>query len=325
MRGGGLAGNQYFGDEKVGEINKAVKIPYSDRMAGIISVLCIMIVLSLTVTTALLGERLYVVRDNNASMDLAVVTVKNDGQLATDQADEVSGSQKEQDAGTGSGGGKDPVFSVTDDNQTWTKEMDVEIFRAAYDEQGRITVLSENGDSLIAPGTGSAYTFQLKNSGNCALDYNMDVSMHASESNDAIPLEVKMSRSDGRFLAGDDNNWTELAALDGAKDAAVLGADSFTAYTLEWQWPFETMEGEISSEDLRDTLLGNMEIDEELNVAIKISVTASADEDPTRKGGTPKTGDDSQLTLFIVIAIAATVILLIILIFLIKERREKDE
>ncbi len=49
-----------------------------------------------------------------------------------------------------------PGASVYDGDGAWSKETRIEIFHAVYDnETGQVTVLTGNGDKLIAPAPGT--------------------------------------------------------------------------------------------------------------------------------------------------------------------------
>ena len=53
---------------------------------------------------------------------------------------------------------KESGFEVSSDDQVWGAKTDVEIFRASYENgEYQVTVKSENGDSLIAPGNENSF------------------------------------------------------------------------------------------------------------------------------------------------------------------------
>ena len=70
---------------------------------------------------------------------------------------------------------KEPEFTACDDKVVWENETDIEIFKSEYvNGHNEITVLSSDGNGIIAPGTENSYTFNLKNNGNIAIDYTMN-------------------------------------------------------------------------------------------------------------------------------------------------------
>ena len=55
-------------------------------------------------------------------------------------------------------------FQVFDENTVWSGETDIEIFRLSYENgDGQVTVNSNTGHKLLAPGTSNTYAFTLEN------------------------------------------------------------------------------------------------------------------------------------------------------------------
>lgn len=215
---------------------------------------------------------------------------------------------------------KNPGFEADDDEKVWTTDTQVEIFRVSYRNGEQIlTVKSENGDKLIAPGTENSYTFKLKNTGDTALDYSVTVDAYFTPGDVVIPITGRISRYDGVWIAGDKEAYTDVKMLDSAADRATLGAGRYTYYTLDWIWPYE------SGDDELDTLLGNTAVDQDLIFTIVITTTATENPDPDAGGGleSPQTGDDSHIALWFLLMIVSLAALLF-LIFLPKRRKDKD-
>ena len=127
-----------------------------------------------------------------------------------------------------------------------------------------ITVNSGNGDKVIAPGTENSYTFKLKNTGNVALDYTVEVDAYFTPADIEIPITGRLNRYDGTWVIGGKDEYAKVPVLDTAEDNATLGAGKYTYYTLDWLWPFE------SGNDELDTMLGNLAVDQELTFTIVI-------------------------------------------------------
>lgn len=213
---------------------------------------------------------------------------------------------------------KNPGFEANDDTTVWTTDTQVEIFRVSYaNGQQVITVNNDNGEKLIAPGTENSYTFKLKNTGNVALDYTVSVDAYFTPGDIVIPITGRISRYDGRWLAGDKNTYADIQALDSAEDKDTLSAGRYSYYTLEWLWPYE------SGNDELDTLLGNMAVDQDLIFTVVIKTTAAESGDPQAVGGlkSPQTGDTSNITLWLVL-LAASALVLLLLILLPKRQEE---
>ncbi len=210
-----------------------------------------------------------------------------------------------------------PGFEASDDNTVWSTKTDVEIFRVSYvNGEQVITVQSADGDKVIAPGTENSYTFKLKNTGNVPIKYNVQINAKFEPAGITIPITARLSRHDGKWITGDGTNaYVSVPKLDVAEDEANLDAGRFTYYTLDWQWPFE------SGNDERDTLLGNMAVDEDLTFTIEIVTYAEYDGEGEDIGILPpQTGDNSRLALWITIAVSSLVIIVVLLIV---DRREK--
>ena len=86
-------------------------------------------------------------------------------------------------------------------------------------------------------------------------------------------------------------------------------------YTLCWSWPFD-------GDDEFDTMLGNLAAKgEELTVKVAFNVTAAYD--PNVWGGSPITGDSSNIGLWVAFFVISA-FTLIILLFLRKKENDED-
>jgi len=187
-----------------------------------------------------------------------------------------------------------PGFEVSDEQTVWTTYTQVEIFRTYYENGERvITVRSDDGDKLIAPGTENSYTFKLSNTGNLALDYTVEVDAYFTPADIYIPITGRLTRYDGKNIVGPNGEFVDVPTLDTAEDSATLAAGRYTYYTLDWLWPFE------SGDDELDTMLGNLALEQDLTFTIVIKTTAEIDTDNSGNGGSgilpPQTGDGVEL------------------------------
>ena len=254
-------------------------------------------------------------RENSGTTDEAQQNITEgsaaDGEATVGAATGTTGSVQSKPA-------KNPGFEVSGGTQVWTTNTEIEIFRVFYENgEQEITVRSDNDeDKLLAPGTDNAYTFKLENTGNVALDYSVDIDAYFSPDYIRMPINCRLSRYDGTWIAGDLENYVDVPTLDTVEDQATLGAGKYTYYTLDWNWPFE------SGDDELDTLFGNLAVDHDLTLNIRITTTATESANPNAGGGIshPKTGDDSTLALWIALAVGSLFIILI-LIFM----RDKDK
>lgn len=213
---------------------------------------------------------------------------------------------------------KKPGFEASDDNTVWSTNTQVEIFRISYvNGEQIITVNSDNGDKIIAPGTENSYTFKLKNTGNVALDYTVEVDAYFTPADIEIPITGRLNRYDGKWVVGGKDEYAKVSVLDTAEDKATLGAGKYTYYTLDWLWPFE------SGNDELDTMLGNLATEQDLTFTIVIKTTATESSDPYDDSGItpPQTGDNTNLTLWIVLAVSSFAMMMFLLFYQNKEKQ----
>lgn len=206
-------------------------------------------------------------------------------------------------------------FRVADDNTVWNGNTQVEIFRVAYENgENQITVRSNEGDKVIAPGTENSYSFALENTADGPVEYSMTMKAYFSHEDYPIPVEVKVSRdTDKQYLLGSQTQFQDVLALNGVSDQGTLSRGNVMPYTISWQWPFE-------GDDAYDTLLGTLAVEEDLTLTIVIETTASYA--PGAEGGVPQTGDTSNILLYFVLMIGSGAMLILLLLF---GRRKREE
>lgn len=216
---------------------------------------------------------------------------------------------------------RNPGFEASDDNTVWSTNTQVEIFRISYvNGEQVITVNSDNGEKIIAPGTENSYTFKLKNTGNVALDYTVEVDAYFTPADIEIPITGRLNRYDGKWVVGGKDEYANVPVLDAAEDNGTLGAGKYTYYTLDWMWPFE------SGNDELDTMLGNLATEQDLIFTIVIKTTATESDNPYDDSGItpPQTGDNTNLALWITLAVSSFAMMIFLLFFQNKERRRYD-
>lgn len=216
-----------------------------------------------------------------------------------------------------------PSFSAYDENTVWKAETDVEIFRLSYaNDESRITVgIPDGGDEkLIAPGTSNRYDFTLANTGDVPLEYHLDMEAWITGTELSIPVKARVWDYENNYLAGSPDENVPVMQLNDVSQDAVLGTGRYAAYTLEWEWPFE------QGDDAFDTMLGNLAVDQELALHIRINTTASYNDDPASEDIgilPPQMGDSFDLRLYCAVLIPT--ILILILSVSLREKREETE
>lgn len=195
---------------------------------------------------------------------------------------------------------------------------EIHVFYAEYDNDGKITVKSDFGDKVVAPGTENSYDLYVRNVGKVPIRYILEaescITVDVNGKQTEIPIEASFYTPSSGYLLGGEESLEKLGKLDGVKDGSGLSPQHQAKYTLCWSWPFD-------GDDEFDTLLGNLAAEgEELTVKVAFNVTAAYD--PNAAGGSLMTGDSSTIGLWVALFIIST-FTLIILLFL--RKRENDE
>lgn len=220
-----------------------------------------------------------------------------------------------------------PGFSVSDEETQWTTNTPVEIFRVSYENgENQVTMAGSDGAKIIAPGAKNSYTFKLKNTGDVALYYGVNIDIYFSHNGIDIPVKGRLCRYDGTWIAGDQDTYVDMAVLEDVVDIFEVGVGHFVPYTLEWCWPFE-------GDDDFDTMLGNLAAKEDVVLTMVIWTNAWMHEDPESEGGLPgtpggfggvDTGDHSSMILWLGLAILFFILLIVMIILKIVDRKRED-
>lgn len=195
---------------------------------------------------------------------------------------------------------------------------EIQVFYAEYGKDGEITVKSAFGDKLVAPGTENQYDIYVRNIGKVPISYVLEaesrITVDLNGEQIEIPIEASFYTPRNSYLLGGEESLENLGKLDGVKDSSGLSPQRQAKYTLCWSWPFD-------GDDEFDTMLGNLAAEgEELTVKVAFNVTSAYD--PNAGGGSPMTGDSSNIGLWGALFVIST-FTLIILSFL--RKRENDE
>ena len=211
-----------------------------------------------------------------------------------------------------------PGFRVYDETTVWASQTDIEIFQISYENgSGQVTVNSQQGDKVLAPGTENTYRFTLENTGNVALDYELTMEAYFSHTDTPIPIRARVVDWQGNYLAGSETEKADVLELNSVRQTGTLSGRYVAPYTLEWEWPFE-------QNDAYDTMLGNLAVEEDITLTVVIRTVASCNPDPDAPGGNPQTGDDTPIGLLVGI-MAGSAAALVILLLLRKKREDAHE
>ncbi|MBQ3193240.1 MAG: hypothetical protein IJB59_06705 [Oscillospiraceae bacterium] len=209
-----------------------------------------------------------------------------------------------------------PNFRVYDENTVWSSQTDIEIFKISYENgSGQVTVNSQRGDKVLAPGTENTYRFTLENTGNVSVDYELTMEAYFSHTDTPIPIQARVTDYQGNYLAGSAEGKADVLELNNVHQTGTLARRYVAPYTLEWEWPFEL-------DDEYDTMLGNLAVDEDITLTIVIKTIATCNPDPVAPGGNPKTGDDMPIGLLMCVMAGSAMGLVILL--LPRKKREEE-
>ena len=183
--------------------------------------------------------------------------------------------------------GKSPSVDVGESqDKVWESGKNVSIFKTSYENgKGAVTVASQNGDSLIAPGVETIYKFTMYNSGNMAIVYETDLDFNLrigdkDQKNYTFPLLVRLCTQDGEYLIGNETEWVNVENAVLSQHISTLGANSYETFELHLMWQFEGGDDEL------DTLYGNDSASYGVNLTMGIDTYAEQHPDATATGGT---------------------------------------
>lgn len=289
-----------------------------NQLNGRLSILVVFLTVLAIVSAVILCDRLGLFTGNTPS---AVVSI---GETSAQNVDETPSSSSVRINKTQEKPNTISAFAVKDAKTVWKTNTQVDIFKSSYENgEGEITVIG-NGSKLLAPGTEYNYDFYVQNNGTTALDYDLTCSAFLSNEKYNIPVSVKFSDSDGVYLCGTETSWAPVLELNKVGFNRKLGANRYTKFTLEWQWPFE------SGNDEYDTLLGDLAVDEDLVLTISFNTVARTDTNPNIDEGeeiktNPKTGDSFPVIVWTSVLSVSFIGTVAIVVFVVLKRRDEEE
>ncbi len=191
--------------------------------------------------------------------------------------------------------GKTPSFEAGDgENKTWVVGKEVDIFKSTYvNGENVITVASNDGTKVIAPGTETSYKFTLNNSGNVAVSYQLDLDFTLKIGEEVqkeyeFPLLVRVKSLDGKYIVGSETEWINVKQSILNAYVSQLGASCYETYILELMWQFDGGNDEL------DTLYGDLSAEKGVSLRLDINTYAQEHIDPTAQGGT-RVDDENPL------------------------------
>lgn len=189
----------------------------------------------------------------------------------------------------------------------WLTITELELFCASYENgEGKITVNSDNGDNVVAPGTSHSFTFALQNTAEFGLDYDIEVEAYfeIDGGNEAVPVEIRLYDYNGNYLIGSPDGFEDLSDVNMATGSGSVSAGYIAPYVIEWQWPFE-------GDDVYDTLLGDYFIETEAQVSFVMEIRTIAEKGG--EGGLPETGDRSLVVPIVAMSLSAPALLFLLI------------
>ncbi|MDO4363226.1 MAG: hypothetical protein Q4C99_01740 [Clostridia bacterium] len=183
-----------------------------------------------------------------------------------------------------------PGFKAYDDKISWDTQTDVDLFKKAYaNDNGDYSVVSGNGDKVIAPGTSNTYSFSLKNTGNVDFDYVMDLDSIFEVGDNKLPIQVRLFDGEN-WIAGGENSYISAENLKDYEVKGNLKVGKYVTYSLEWRWAFENDDADKRVlQNINDTVLGNRSVSADTRFDLIIKTTAEVPKGAvaTDENGTP--------------------------------------
>ena len=228
--------------------------------------------------------------------------------------------------------GKKTDVSVGDKNgKGWETNEEIDIFNAIHlNEDGEITVESQKGESIIAPGTKASYSFTMYNNSNLAVLYELDLDLiiklgkksGGGELEEQFPMKAKIFTDSGEYLLGSKTKYAKISDSLEPIRRRVLGAESFETFNIEFIWEFE-------GTDEIDTAFGDMSSESDMSIKLIINAYAEEHADAAAKGGTPI--DESANTViagstrwvWIMLLLINTAVLIFYVAWLLNKRLQK--
>lgn len=223
---------------------------------------------------------------------------------------------------------KEPNSESSDSNVVWETDTNVNIFSAYYiNEDGIITVQSATDEKVVAPGTSGYYRFDLKNTGNVALDFTCllttEVVINGAEFEN-LPIVIRLRDYKGNYLIGSADEWECFDKVSMDTHAMTLGKSSYVYYELEWRWAFES---EIEGSDAFDTFIGNVSADEGVYLTINIETTATQSSEADVSGGIYSedvaTGGHINIIPYVILNIILFIVLVSLIVFSVLLKKKK--
>jgi len=213
--------------------------------------------------------------------------------------------------------GKSPSFEVGEsEDKKWESGKNVSIFRTDYKNgEGKVTVASQNGDTLIAPGVETAYKFTMYNSGNMAVVYETDLDFNLrigdqDQRDYTFPLLVRLRTQSGEYLIGNETEWVNVENAVVSQHVSVLGAASYETFELQLMWQFEGGNDEL------DTMYGNDSMARGVNLTMGIDTYAEQHLDANATGGIKidpdaktETGGEFRIVWFLLLLINIAILI----------------
>ena len=158
-------------------------------------------------------------------------------------------------------------------------EVTMDLFDAEYELDGTVVARSNDGDNIIAPGTGKMSKFSIVNlDDNLAPEvmYEIAINLDDSEIDQAIlnnpSIQWKLdnntwgtwesTKADILALSGDASGVKTYAPLEIATEFA-----NGVEHTIAWQWM-------LDGNNVQDTAMGNEAVDRDITAKISVKVTA---------------------------------------------------
>lgn len=213
---------------------------------------------------------------------------------------------------------------VKDDQKEWKKSTKIDIFKTTYtNDKNEVIVNSDNNDKVIAPGTSNEYTFNLKNTGNFNLEYELKlepsliINEQLTEFKE-FPIKVRLKDAENKYLLGNEEKWESIENLNSITEKNNLEVNNYAYYILEWKW-------ESEENNSTDTQMGLDTIEKTIELQIDIKTTASISSNKVIPNQKEIKNNDNEIKYIPWIITIIIVLLILITIYIIKRNKDRGE
>lgn len=194
----------------------------------------------------------------------------------------------------------------------------LDVFAIEYkNATGEVTVLGNEGEKVIAPGTKVEYTLRMRNTDNVAINYSFTPDVEFLSDHE-IPILVRLVGPNDKYIIGNETTWIPIAEIGNISGYGTLGVNETAEYVFEWKWPFE------SGDDAYDSFLGSLSTGGGAGIDLSFNIHSEANLSSEANNGFFNAPHGKVVRIFI-IALLLLIAIILFIIYLIKRIKANRE